>query len=65
MLGETLTAIGKSLAAIGDPRLLRLRGWLIPEGFVEGDESFGPREPGTRGFEGAIEAMRYLRGETD
>lgn len=64
VLGETLAAIGKSLTAVGDPRLLRLRGWLIPEGFVEGDESFGPREPGTRGFEGAIEAMRYLRGES-
>ncbi len=64
VLGETLTAIGKSLTAVGDPRLLRLRGWLIPEGFVEGDESFGHREPGTRGFEGAIEAMRYLRGES-
>ncbi len=65
VFGETLTAIGESLTAVGDPRLLRLRGWLIPEGFVAGDESFGPREPSTRGFEGAIEAMRYLRGETD
>ncbi len=65
VLGETLTAIAASLTAVGDPRLLRLRGWLIPEGFVKGDESFGPREPGTRGFEGAIAAMRYLRGESD
>ena len=63
VLGEVLGAIGKSLIEVGDRRLLRLRGWLIPEGFVEGDESFGPREPGIRGFEGAISAMRYLRGE--
>ncbi|MGI9612408.1 MAG: hypothetical protein ACR2QO_05840 [Acidimicrobiales bacterium] len=64
VLGEVLQELGKAYLATGDARLTRLRGWTIPEGYVEGgEESFGVREPGTRGFEGAIESMRYLRGE--
>jgi len=64
VFGEVLQEIGRAYVATGDPRLLRLRGWTIPEGFTEDDESFGPREPGVRGFEGAITSMRYLRGES-
>lgn len=63
VLGEVIQQLGRAYLATGDTRLTRLRGWTIPEGHVDGEESFGTREPGTRGFEGAIETMRYLRGE--
>ena len=63
VLGEVIQEIGKAYLATGDQRLKLLRGWTIPEGHVEGDESFGTRDPSTRGFEGAIGTMAYLRGE--
>ncbi len=63
VLGEVIQEVGKAYIATGDKRLTRLRGWTIPEGYVEGEESFGAPEPGTRGFEGAVESMRYLRGD--
>ena len=63
VLGEVIQEIGKAYIATGDERLTRLRGWTIPEGHVDGEESFGQRQPGSQGFEGAIESMRLLRGE--
>lgn len=64
VLGEVIQQLGKAYIATGDDRLTLLRGWTIPEGYVEGgEESFGRRTPGTQGFEGAIKSMQYLRGE--
>lgn len=64
VLGEVIQEIGRAYLATGDARLTRLRGWTIPEGYVEGgEESFGAPDPRSRGFEGAIESMKYLRGE--
>ncbi len=64
VLGEVIQELGKAYIATGDDRLTRLRGWTIPEGYVEGgEESFGPQDPNRKGFEGAIASMRHLRGE--
>ena len=63
VFGEVIHQIGKAYVATGDERLYRLRGWTIPEGHVDGEESFGPQDPNRRGFEGAMDTMRYLRGE--
>ncbi|MGH1488287.1 MAG: hypothetical protein ACRBK7_02655 [Acidimicrobiales bacterium] len=64
VLGEVIQELGKAYIATGDQRLTRLRGWTIPEGYVEGgEESFGPQDPNRKGFEGAIASMRHLRGE--
>ncbi|MDH3683677.1 MAG: hypothetical protein OEV40_27465 [Acidimicrobiia bacterium] len=64
VLGDVIQQLGRAYTATGDDRLTLLRGWTIPEGYVEGgEETFGRREPGAQGFEGAIESMRYLRGE--
>ncbi len=63
VFGEVITQIGKAYVATGDKRLYLLRGWTIPEGHVEGEESFGPQDPDRRGFEGAIDTMSYLRGD--
>ncbi len=66
VLGETLTKVGETITATGERRLLTLRGYIIPEGFVAGDESFGRRQPGDPpGFQRAVAGNRYLRGEGD
>ena len=66
VLGETLTKVGETITATGERRLLTLRGHIIPEGFVAGDESFGRRQPGDPpGFQRAVAGNRYLRGEGD
>lgn len=65
VFGEVIQKVAEAYLATGDTRLYRLRGWTIPEGHVDGEESFGPQDPNRRGFEGAIETMAYLRGEGD
>ena len=65
VLGETLLGVGKAITATGDRRLLTLRGYIIPEGYVAGDESFGKRQPGDPpGFQRALVGNALLRGET-
>lgn len=64
VLGEALTKVADAITATGERRLLTLRGYLIPEGYVEGDESFGMRQPGDpEGFLRAVRGNAYLRGE--
>jgi hypothetical protein len=66
VLGEVLTKVGEQITAMGDRRLLTLRGYLIPEGYVEGDESFGRRQPDDPpGFLRALAGNKYLRGEAE
>lgn len=57
VLGEALTAIAHSLTAVGDKRLLILRGFIIPEGHFEGDHTFGT------GHRDPVATMAYLRGD--
>jgi len=66
VLGEVLTRVGEAITATGDRRLLTLRGYIIPEGYVDGDESFGKRQPGDPpGFLRALRGNAFLRGEID
>lgn len=66
VFGEVLVDIGRKITAVGDRRLLTLRGYLIPEGRFEGDESFGRRQEGDPpGFMRAMVGNKYLRGEAE
>ncbi len=66
VLGEALSGVGKAITDAGDRRLLTLRGYIIPEGYVEGDESFGKRQAGDPpGFQRALVGNALLRGETE
>ena len=66
VFGLVLSKVAEVITAAGDRRLLTLRGYLIPEGYVPGDESFGRRQEGDPpGFLRAVAANQLLRGETD
>ena len=65
VLGEALIAAAKAITDVGDRRLLTLRGYMVPEGYIEGDESFGRRQPGDPpGFQRALVGNAHLRGES-
>ncbi|MBT6274278.1 MAG: hypothetical protein HOI95_09110 [Chromatiales bacterium] len=66
VFGDVLTGIADTITAAGDRRLLTLRGYLIPEGYVPGDESFGRRQlSDPPGFQRALVGNKLLRGELE
>lgn len=54
VFGETLTKLANRLTEIGDPRLIALRGFFIPEGHFKGDVTWGDLPDDKR------EAMKYM-----
>lgn len=61
-LGRLIKQIAQLITDDDDPRLLFIRGLLIPEGFWEGGPTFGGPPPGEDPREFLIRSRRYLRG---
>ncbi|MCY4617378.1 MAG: hypothetical protein OXD50_02320 [Chloroflexi bacterium] len=62
-LGRLIKQIAQLISDDHDPRLLFVRGLLIPEGFWEGGPTFGGPPPGEDPREFLIRSRRYLRGQ--
>ena len=62
-LGRLLKQIGQRITEHDDPRLGLMRGFIIPEGFWEGDHSFGGIPPGMTADEYVRSIRAYLIGE--
>ncbi len=62
-LGRALTQIGHRIAAAGEPRLVPMRGFIIPEGFWQGEVAWGTRPPGENPISFIRRAQPYLIGE--
>ena len=62
-LGRVITRIGHQIAAAGDPRLMTMRGLMIPEGFWKGEMSWGAPPPDGDRLSFIISSRRYLAGE--
>ena len=61
-LGRVIKQIAQLITDDDDPRLLFIRGLLIPEGFWEGGPTFGGPPPGEDPREFLIRSRRYLQG---
>lgn len=61
-LGRVIKQIAQLITDNEDPRLLFIRGLLIPEGFWEDGPTFGGPPPGEDPREFLIRSRRYLRG---
>ena len=62
-LGRAIMQIGHQIAAADEPRLMMMRGLIVPEGFWEGGVSWGAA-PGDRDrIKFIIESRAYLAGE--
>jgi len=61
-LGRLIKQIAKLITDDDDPRLLFVRGLLIPEGFWQGGPTFGGPPPGEDPREFLIRSRRYLQG---
>ena len=64
-LGKLILEIGQRITDVDDARYGILRGFLIPEGFWKGEESFGKTPEGLDPMEFAIEAQKVLQGDSD
>ena len=62
-LGRLLKQIGQQITDHDDPRLKLMRGFIIPEGFWEGDHSFGGIPAGATPDEYVKSVRHYLVGE--
>ena len=62
-LGRAITQIGHQIAAAGEPRLMMMRGLIVPEGFWEGDVSWGAPPPDGDRLKFIISSRAYLAGE--
>ncbi len=62
-LGQALIQIGHRLAAAGEPRLLPMRGFIIPEGFWQGEVTWGKPPSGENPVSFIRRAQPYLIGE--
>ena len=62
-LGRLVKQIAQLITDDDDPRLLFIRGLLIPEGFWEGGPTFGGPPPGEDPREFLIRSRRYLQGQ--
>ena len=63
-LGQAITQIGHQIANAGDPRLMTMRGLMIPEGFWQGEESWGSQPPDGDRLKFIISSRAFLAGET-
>ena len=62
-LGRALTQIGHQIAAAGDPRLVPMRGFIIPEGFWKSGITWGTPPAGENPVAFIRRAQPYLIGE--
>ena len=62
-LGRLIKQIALLITDDDDPRLLFVRGLLIPEGFWEGGPTFGRPPPGEDPREFLVRSRRYLQGQ--
>ena len=62
-LGRVLQQIAQRITDDDDPRLLFVRGLIIPEGFWQGGPTFGGPPPGEDPREFLIRSRRYLQGQ--
>lgn len=62
-LGRLLMQIGQQITDHDDPRLRLMRGFIIPEGFWEGDRAFGGVPAGMTADEYVRSIRPYLIGE--
>ena len=62
-LGRVLKQIAQMITDGDDPRLLFVRGLIIPEGFWEGGPTFGGPPPGEDPREFLVRSRRYLQGQ--
>ena len=61
--GRALLQIGHQIAAVGDPPLLMMRGFMIPEGFWVEGPTWGQATSNVGGPEWIRQAQEYLTGE--
>ena len=61
--GRLLKQIGQQITDHDDPRLKLMRGFIIPEGFWEGEHSFGGIPAGATPDEYVKSIRHYLVGE--
>ena len=61
-LGRVIKQIAQLITDDDDPRLLFIRGLLIPEGFWAGGPTFGGPPPGEDPREFLVRSRRYLQG---
>ena len=61
--GRALLQIGHQIAAVGDPPLLMMRGFMIPEGFWVEGPTWGQQTRNVGGPQWIREAQEYLAGE--
>ena len=65
VFGTVLVRIGEQIGGSGDPRLLILRGYMIPEGYWKGENSWGPAPPDGDRRAFAMGANKFLSGDAD
>ena len=61
-LGRVIKQLAQLITEDDDPRLLFIRGLLIPEGFWEGGPTFGGPPPGEDPRDFLIRSRKYLQG---
>ena len=62
-LGEAIRQVGQQITDAGEPRLMRMRGFIVPEGFWDGDVSWGRPPEGVHPIDFIRSAIPYLVGE--
>ena len=62
-LGRAIVQIGHQIADAGEPRLMMMRGLIVPEGFWQGEASWGQAPPDTDRLSFIISSRAYLAGE--
>ncbi len=62
-LGEAIRRVGQQITAAGEPRLMPMRGFIVPEGFWEGDTSWGLPKEGRSNLIRIRNASAYLVGD--
>lgn len=62
-LGRALMQIGHQIAEVGDPPLLMMRGFIIPEGFWVEGPTWGEQPRSNAGPDTFRQAAAYLAGE--
>ena len=61
-LGQALIQIGRRIAAVGEPPLLLMRGFIIPEGFWEDGPSWGAQPRNVSADDAMRKTQAYLSG---
>ncbi len=62
-LGRAIIQIGHQIAAANEPRLMMMRGLIVPEGFWEGEAAWGEEPPDGDRLGFIIRSRAYLAGE--